>query len=65
MANRKFQLDQRVRTPLGDGTIDTMPYCEETDVYGVWLDRPHINTAGVNEGHWQPVSEEQIEVINA
>ena len=59
----KFQLNQRVSTPIGDGVIDTMPYNEDSDVYGVWLDRPYINTAGVNEGHWNPVPEKFIKAI--
>ncbi len=38
--NYKFQINQRVKTPLGEGLIDALPYNEESDVYGVWLDRP-------------------------
>ena len=59
----KFQLDQRVSTPIGDGVIDTMPYNEESDVYGVWLDKPYIDSEGVNEGHWKPVPEKYIKAI--
>lgn len=60
MANYKFQLNQRVRTTIGDGVIETMPYNETTGVYGVWLDKPYINEDGVNEGHWIPVPEKYI-----
>ncbi len=63
MANNKFQLNQRVRTPIGDGVIDTMPYNETTGVYGVWLDKPYINDGGENEGHWKPVPEKYITAI--
>ena len=59
----KFQLDQRVSTPIGDGVIDTMPYNEESDVYGVWLDKPYIDSEGVNEGYWKPVPEKYIKAI--
>lgn len=63
MANRKFQLDQRISTSIGDGVIATMPYNETTDVYGVWLDKPYINDDGVNEGQWIPVPEKYITAI--
>ena len=60
---RKFQLNQRVSTPIGDGVIDTMPYCATTDTYGVWLDKPYIDDEGVNEGHWKPVPEKYITAL--
>lgn len=65
MANRKFQLDQRVSTPLGEGVIDTMPYNDESDVYGVWLDKPefHETSHGVVPLHWQPIPEKYITAI--
>lgn len=63
MANYKFQLNQRVSTPLGEGVIDTMPYNDESDVYGVWLDKPYINEGGENEGHWKPIPEKYITAI--
>lgn len=63
MVNYKFQLGQRVSTPIGDGEIDTMPYNETTGVYGVWLDKPYINDDGVNEGQWIPVPEKYITAI--
>ena len=59
----KFQLNQRVRTPIGDGIIDTMPYNAESDTYGVWLDKPYINDEGENEGHWKPIPERVITAI--
>ena len=63
MANYKFQLEQRVSTPIGEGMIETMPYNETTGVYGVWLDKPYINDGGVNEGHWIPVPEKYITAL--
>lgn len=39
---RKYQLNQRVRTPLGDGMIVTMPYNDVSDAYIVWLDKPYV-----------------------
>ena len=61
----KFKLDQRVSTPIGDGVIDTMPYNEESDVYGVWLNRPiiHETSHGVVPLHWKPVPEKYIKAI--
>lgn len=61
----KFQLDQRVSTPIGDGVIDTMPYNEDSDVYGVWLNRPimHETSHGVVPLHWKPVPEKFIKAI--
>ena len=62
---KKFQLDQRVSTPIGDGVIDTMPYNEDSDVYGVWLDKPimHETSHGVVPLHWKPVPEKYIKAI--
>lgn len=62
---RKFQLNQRVRTPMGDGVIDTMPYNDTTGVYGVWLDRPviHETSTGVVPLHWEPVPEKYITAL--
>ena len=61
----KFQLDQRVSTQIGDGVIDTMPYNEDSDVYGVWLDKPimHETSHGVVPLHWKPVPEKYIKAI--
>ena len=61
----KFKLDQRVSTPLGDGVINTMPYNEESDVYGVWLNRPiiHETSHGVVPLHWKPMPEKYIKAI--
>ena len=61
----KFKLDQRVSTPIGDGVIDTMPYNEESDVYGVWLNRPimHETSHGVVPLHWKPMPEKYIKAI--
>lgn len=42
MADRKFQLDQRVHTPMGDGVVVTMPYNDLSDTYIVWLDKPYV-----------------------
>ena len=61
----KFQIDQRVSTPIGDGVIDTMPYNEDSDVYGVWLNRPimHETSHGVVPLHWKPIPEKYIKAI--
>lgn len=50
----KFQLNQRVSTPIGDGVIDTMPYNEDSDVYGVWLDKPRVieTSCGAITNQW-------------
>ena len=40
MEKFKYQLGQRVKTPLGAGEIDILPYNKESKRYGVWLDRP-------------------------
>jgi len=58
----KFQLNQRVNTPLGPGVIDTMPYNDTTHVYGVWLDKPRVieTSHGVVLNRWEPIHEKQI-----
>jgi hypothetical protein len=65
MMKHKYQLNQRVRTPIGDGAIVTMPYNAEADVYGVWLDRPimHETSSRVIPLHWKPVSEKYITAL--
>lgn len=65
MANYKFRLKQRVNTPLGEGTIDTMPYNDTTGVYGVWLDKPimHETSKGVVALHWEPIPEKYITAL--
>lgn len=47
---RKYQLNQRVRTPMGDGTIVAMPYNDVSDAYIVWLDKPYV-ALGVRQTH--------------
>lgn len=58
----KFQLDQRVNTPLGPGVIDAMPYNDTTHVYGVWLDKPQVieTSHGVVLERWEPILEKHI-----
>lgn len=46
----KFQLNQRVKTPMGDGVIDTLPYNEISDAYIVYLDKPY-NALGCRMQH--------------
>lgn len=61
----KFQINQRVKTPLGEGLIDALPYNEESDVYGVWLDRPQMikTSSRVVPNRWVPVSGKYIAVV--
>lgn len=63
---RKFQLNQRVSTPFGDGVIDTMPYNEDSDVYGVWLDKPRVieTSCGAITNQWEPIFERCITAMN-
>ena len=39
MSTYKFQLGQRVSTPLGKGEIGAIPFNYEVNKYGVWLDK--------------------------
>ena len=61
----KFQIDQRVSTPLGDGVIDALPYSEDSDVYGVWLDIPQVieTSSGAISNQWAPIPERKIKAI--
>ena len=61
----KYKIDQRVNTPKGSGIIDTMPYNNETKVYGVWLDKPEIieTSKGSVLNRWVPVHEDQISLV--
>ena len=62
MATR-FNLGQRVNTPLGKATIDTLPYNEESNTYGVWLDNAYY-FCGVTAQHWLALNEDKLTPIN-
>ena len=67
MANFKFKKDQRVIVEFyGPGKIDVLPHNEESDVYGVWLDKPKIivTSHGVVSDHWMPVPEKYMKSEN-
>ncbi len=57
----KFQLGQRVRTPLGDGEIDTLPFNHEVNKYGVWLDKPFFR--GIHPEHLLIIHESKITAL--
>lgn len=61
----KFKLNEHVNTPKGSGIIDTMPYNNESKVYGVWLDKPEIveTSKGTALNRWMPVHEDQISLV--
>lgn len=67
MADFKFQVGQRVVVEhYGAGEIDVLPYNAESDVYGVWLDKPEVieTSHGAVMNRWVPVPEKYIKKEN-
>ena len=67
MANFKFKKGQRVIVGFyGSGEIDVLPYNAESDVYGVWLDKPKMieTSHGMAPNHWVPVPEKYLKFEN-
>jgi len=63
MANFHFEIGQRVIVEhYGAGRIETLPYNEKSDVYGVWLDKPEMieTSHGTVPNHWVPVPEKYM-----
>ena len=67
MADFKFQVGQRVVVEhYGAGKIGLLPYNAESDVYGVWLDKPEMieTSHGVVMNRWVSVPEKYMKKEN-
>lgn len=67
MAGFKYSVGQRVVVEhYGAGEIDALPYNAESDIYGIWLDRPEVieTSHGVVMNRWVPVPEKFMKAEN-
>ena len=55
---RKYNIGDRVTTPVGAGEIECLPYNDESTTYAVWLDRPFAR--GTHLEHFLAIDEEKI-----
>ena len=59
---RKYNIGDRVSTPLGTGEIECLPCNDESATYAVWLDRPFAR--GIRLEHFLAIDEKDIKPEN-
>ena len=61
--NNKFQINQRVSTPEGSGTITKLPIPEVSTTYWVWLDKPYYPSEDAELTYTLVVNEKEIKAL--